>query len=95
MNLAMSLAIKKKRVVVVDLDMRKAATSKYVRKPQLGISSYLNGQCELKDIIHRYDGVELDVIPVGMIPPNPTELLTMSDSQKLSSSSARTTIMSL
>lgn len=75
MNLAMSLAIKKKRVVVIDLDMRKAATSKYVRKPQVGISSYLNGQCELKDIIHRYDGVELDVIPVGMIPPNPTELL--------------------
>lgn len=75
MNLAMSLALKKKRVVVVDLDMRKAATSKYVRKPQVGISSYLNGQCELSEIIHRYDGVELDVIPVGMLPPNPTELL--------------------
>ena len=75
MNLAMSLALKKKRVVVVDLDMRKAATSRYVRKPQVGISSYLNGQCELSEIIHRYDGVELDVIPVGMLPPNPTELL--------------------
>lgn len=75
MNLAMSLAVKKKRVVVVDLDMRKAASSKYVGKPQIGISSYLNGECELRDIIHRYDGVELDVVPVGMIPPNPTELL--------------------
>ena len=75
MNLAMSLAIKKKRVVVIDLDMRKAATSKYVHKPQVGISSYLNGQCELSEIIYRYNDTELDVIPVGMLPPNPTELL--------------------
>ena len=75
MNLAMSLAIKKKRVVVVDLDMRKAATSKYVNKPQVGISSFLNGQCELSEIIYRYNDTELDVIPVGMLPPNPTELL--------------------
>lgn len=75
MNLAVSLAIKKKRVVVIDLDMRKAATSKYVHKPQVGISSYLNGQCELSEIIYRYNDTELDVIPVGMLPPNPTELL--------------------
>ena len=75
MNLAMSLVIKKKRVVVIDLDMRKAATSKYVHKPQVGISSYLNGQCELSEIIYRYNDTELDVIPVGMLPPNPTELL--------------------
>ena len=75
MNLAMSLAIKKKRVVVIDLDMRKAATSKYVNKPQVGISSFLNGQCELNEIIYRYNDTDLDVIPVGMLPPNPTELL--------------------
>jgi capsular exopolysaccharide family len=75
MNLAMSLVIKKKRVVVIDLDMRKAATSKYVHKPQVGISSYLNGQCELSEIIYRYNDTDLDVIPVGMLPPNPTELL--------------------
>ena len=75
MNLAMSLAIKKKRVVVIDLDMRKAATSKYVNKPQVGISSFLNGQCELSEITYRYNDTELDVIPVGMLPPNPTELL--------------------
>lgn len=75
MNLAMSLVIKKKRVVVIDLDMRKAATSKYVHKPQVGISSYLNGQCELSEIIYHYNDTELDVIPVGMLPPNPTELL--------------------
>ena len=75
MNLAMSLVIKKKRVVVIDLDMRKAATSKYVHKPQVGISSFLNGQCELSEIIYRYNDTELDVIPVGMLPPNPTELL--------------------
>lgn len=75
MNLAMSLAIKQKRVIVLDLDLRKSASSKYVGNPHIGFSNYLNGQCELDEIICHYDNTSLDVIPVGTTPPNPTELL--------------------
>lgn len=75
-NLAASLAIKNKRVCVVDLDLRKATVSRIVRNPKIGITNYLVGQCSLDDIKHdvkEYPG--MTVIPVGTIPPNPAELL--------------------
>lgn len=75
MNLAMSMVIKNKKAVVVDLDFRKAATSLFVGRPKYGISNYLNGQGTLDDIVCKYRDTNLDVIPVGIMPPNPTELL--------------------
>jgi len=76
-NLATSFAIKGKKVLLVDLDLRKASMSTFVDSPQKGISDFLNGQyAQVKDVmvkgrIHK----NLDVLPVGTIPPNPTELL--------------------
>lgn len=76
-NLATSFAIKGKKVLLVDLDLRKASMSTFVDSPQRGISDYLNGQYSkindvmVKQRIHK----NLDVLPVGTIPPNPTELL--------------------
>lgn len=75
MNLAMSLIVKGKKAIVVDLDMRKAASSHFIGSPKMGMANYLNGQCELKGIVKKYQDTNLDVIPVGTIPPNPTELL--------------------
>lgn len=76
-NLATSLAIKGKRVLTIDLDLRKGSMSNYVNRPRTGIADYLAGQVEgIGEIIIRpTDGTQPDVIPVGTIPPNPTELL--------------------
>ena len=76
-NLSSSLVIKKKRVIVIDLDLRKASISGCVGKPKVGVSDFLAGQVDhLDEIIYKPDDVPgLDVIPVGMLPPNPTELL--------------------
>lgn len=77
MNLASSLAIKGKKVVIVDLDLRKAAMSEFIGSPKKGLADFLNGTIpSYKDVIatgaiHK----NLDVLPVGTIPPNPTELL--------------------
>ncbi|WP_297901561.1 polysaccharide biosynthesis tyrosine autokinase [uncultured Parabacteroides sp.] len=77
MNMAVSLAIKNKKVLVIDGDMRHASISLYMNSPQKGLSDFLNGSIEkISDIIvtdkkHEY----LHVLPVGTIPPNPTELL--------------------
>ena len=64
MNLAKSLAIKGKKILVIDLDMRKASLSSYVDSPRIGISNYLSGQVEnFSEIIVKgkvYPG--LDVI---------------------------------
>ena len=76
-NLATSFAIKGKRVLLVDLDLRKASMSTFVDSPQRGVSDYLNGlYSNIDDVIVRQRiHKNLDVLPVGTIPPNPTELL--------------------
>lgn len=77
MNIAVSLAIKQKKVLVIDGDMRHGSTSAYVGSPQTGLSNYLSGHVNnLKDIIVTdVRHANLQFLPVGTIPPNPTELL--------------------
>lgn len=76
-NLATSLAIKGKRVLAIDLDLRKGSLSEYVGRPKTGISDYLTGDVEtVREVILKpSENAKLDIIPVGTIPPNPTELL--------------------
>ncbi|MDC1767465.1 MULTISPECIES: GumC family protein [Bacteroides] len=76
-NLATSLAIKGKRVLAIDLDLRKGSLSEYVGRPKTGISDYLTGNVEtVREVILKpSENAKLDIIPVGTIPPNPTELL--------------------
>lgn len=76
-NLAKSFALKGKKVICVDLDMRKASLSKYVNKNEKGISDYLaNRVNDITTIIQKSNDCDsLSVIPVGTLPPNPTELL--------------------
>ena len=78
MNIAASLAIKGKKVLVIDGDLRHGSLSSYIGSPQNGLSDYLAKRTDdLKGIIRKVDGkyAGLDLIPVGTIPPNPTELL--------------------
>lgn len=76
-NLATSLTIKGKRVIAIDLDLRKGSLSGYVGRPKEGISNYLIGETKTwQEIVRKpADDAKLDIIPVGMIPHNPTELL--------------------
>lgn len=78
MNLARTLAIGGKKVVVIDLDLRKAALSKWVGRTDRGISNYLIGQASFSDVVVHGTGDNkgLDIVPVGIIPPNPVELLS-------------------
>ena len=77
MNLAVSLAIKKKKVLVIEGDLRHASASQFVGAPAKGFSDYLAGRADSLDgIICKYRHYSnLDILPVGTIPPNPTELL--------------------
>ena len=77
MNIAISFAIKKKKILVIDGDLRHRTVSSYVDSPNKGLSDYLNNQIEdWKEIIVSYKGyTNLHILPIGTIPPNPTELL--------------------
>lgn len=76
-NLAMTLTFKKKRCLIIDLDMRKRSVSALVGKHSAGLSNYLGGFVEdYHSVIKPVENIEyLDVLPAGKIPPNPTELL--------------------
>lgn len=76
-NIAISFAIKKKKILVIDGDLRHRTVSSYVDFPNKGLSDYLNNQIEhWKEIIVSYKGyTNLHILPIGTVPPNPTELL--------------------
>lgn len=77
MNIAVSLSIKEKRVLVVDGDLRTAALSVFAGSPKLGLSNYLGRHTDdVRQLIYPYTKCRgLDILPVGTIPPNPAELL--------------------
>lgn len=76
-NLSTAFAINGKKVLLVDLDLRKGTTSRFVKGHNVGISNYLSDNVkDVNDIIVKDTVVpNLDIIPIGVIPPNPTELL--------------------
>lgn len=79
-NLAISLSLMGKRVVIVGLDLRKPGLNKVfsILPQKSGITQYLANPAttELVDLIQP-SGINSDlyVLPGGTIPPNPTELL--------------------
>lgn len=78
-NLAMSLALTNKRVVLIDFDLRRRTLSKEFgqRHNRKGLSSYLAGTyTKLEDIIFNSNmNSNLDIIYSGPQPPNPAEML--------------------
>ena len=77
-NLAAMMAFAGKRVLLVDLDIRKACLTRlFGGKRQKGVTHYLIGQVEQADeLIHPVNGCPgMDIIYSGAIPPNPAELL--------------------
>jgi len=79
MNIAASLAIKGKKVLVIDGDLRHASLSAYAGTPDAGLSDYLAGRVvSWRDIVRKVDDEyrTLDMVPVGTVPPNPAELLS-------------------
>lgn len=77
LNLAISFAIKGRRILLIDGDLRHASTSAYVKYPSYGIADYLSHKSDdwKANVVNDKDHPNLDILPVGKIPPNPTELL--------------------
>ncbi len=82
-NLAMSLALLGKKTIIIGLDIRKPRLVKLFDLPasKKGITTFLsddNGDFELLDeqITHGVMNENLDVLPAGVIPPNPGELVS-------------------
>ena len=78
-NLAISLSLLGKKVVIVGLDIRKPGLNKVFRlsTKEKGITLYLaNPETDLMSLVQPSDiNQNLYILPGGTVPPNPTELL--------------------
>ena len=82
-NLAMSLALMGKKVIIVGLDIRKPRLVKLFGIPadKKGITTFISGNDSSYEalegqIVHSVANKNLDVLPAGVIPPNPSELIS-------------------
>ncbi|AME08873.1 MULTISPECIES: polysaccharide biosynthesis tyrosine autokinase [Gemella] len=76
-NLAISLAELGLKTVLIDADTRKSVMAgrfKFKNKIN-GLTNYLSGVSPIEDIIYETDVNNLNIIPAGQVPPNPTGLL--------------------
>ncbi len=75
MNLAESLALTGKRVVLVGVDIRIPRLAENLNiSPAPGVTNYLSGAVDtIGELVQRVK--DLDVIVAGPVPPNPSELL--------------------
>lgn len=85
-NLGDSIALKEKKVLIIDGDMRHGSASAYVGHPSKGLADYLAGNVsDITSLIVPLDSNIIPsgdrkpggayVLPIGSVPPNPTELL--------------------
>lgn len=83
-NLGITLAQNGSRVLVIDCDLRKGKVHNFFNKRyKPGLSDALTGMKELEDVIVKTFQENLDIIPLGSLSPNPSELLSSSQMEKL------------
>jgi len=82
MNLAFAMA-KTEKVLLINADMRQAQT--YVGLPAgaAGLSHLIAGAAQMRDCVHSIPAKNLFVIPSGVLPPNPHELLSSKRFQRV------------
>jgi capsular exopolysaccharide synthesis family protein len=77
-DLARSLTELDYRVLVIDADLRKSVLENHVVAGSFkqGLTHYLSGQADAKDVIYSTDTKNLSIIGAGTLAPNPSELLS-------------------
>nr|WP_315199420.1 polysaccharide biosynthesis tyrosine autokinase [uncultured Flavobacterium sp.] len=76
-NLAGTFALSGKKVLLIGMDIRNPRLDEYFALPERGFTNYLSSKdLKLEDLIVKQDGFEnFYILPAGVIPPNPAELL--------------------
>ena len=85
LNLALSLALTDKMVILLELDLSNPSlSSKINAKYEKGVSNYLKGELEPDEVIKRTSiHKNLFFLPAGTLPENPSELLLTEKLKKL------------
>ena len=84
-NLAVTQAMSGKKVLLIDADMRRPAIHRYFKidSNRTGLVDILTGESSFSDAVINTSINNLDIVVAGDIPPNPAELLSTSELEKL------------
>lgn len=84
-NLCITLAADNKKVILLDADLRKPVihNALKIKQHNIGLTSILSGEVPAEQAIIHVEKENFDVIPCGVIPPNPSELLSQDRMGKL------------
>ena len=75
-NLAISFSKMEKRVLLIDCDLRRPNLHNIFKvKNEIGLSNIIGKMGDFEDVVHRDVLPNLDILPSGTIPPNPSELI--------------------
>lgn len=82
-NIAISFAQANKKTIMIDCDLRKPSLHrKFKISNMIGLSDVLIGKEHINDAIHEYCE-NLDILPSGKLPPNPSEMLGSKAMERL------------
>jgi capsular exopolysaccharide synthesis family protein len=78
MNLALSLAGMEKKTLLIDGDMRRPSLSGVLEldRDAPGLSNLVAGTHPFEDCVYKVPETALHLMPAGLVPPNPLELLS-------------------
>ena len=77
-NLASTIALTSKKVLIIGLDIRNPKLNEYINLPAKGLTNYLaRNEKNINEYIVKVDNFDnFYALPSGVIPPNPVELLS-------------------
>lgn len=76
-NLAATFALSGRKVLLIGMDIRNPKFAEYIDVPSLGLTNYLSsGESNIENYIIKHAGYDnFFILPSGIVPPNPAELL--------------------
>jgi len=75
-NLGITFQMTNMKIIIVEGDLRKPGLPKVFGDKEKGLTDFLVGEADVKDIIYETFLENVFYVPPGSIPPNPTELLS-------------------
>ena len=83
-NLGISMALTNKKVIIIDCDMRKPKIHRLFSLSNIiGLSHILSNQAELEECLQSSKIDNLSILTAGVIPPNPSELISSNGMKML------------
>ena len=74
--LAAARANPERRILLIDADLRRGQVAQVLgMRGKPGLSELLAGECEVRDVVRRFNATRLAVIPAGAVPEEPTQVL--------------------